>query len=508
MSARRGPLARSYPAAVGLVVFSLIPFLALTSALQPLSPVLSRSLHLSTGALQLTSGMSDGAYAIGTVLAVQFAARLPQRRMLVIYTTLFVIASVVTALAPTPGLFIAGHIMQGLLTSLMLIAAVPPLIIGWPVERMPWTVGIMNLGIFGAVAAGPAIGGLQASAGAWRPLFWMVAGCAVLAWLFSLLSYEDVGPQDESAPWDLLSLALATGGCAAVFFGASELYDHAFLSVVVSLPMIAGLVAIIVLVVYQYAIRRPLIPVRSLATTKPVAGILIAMCAGAASVGAGGLVGQVLQSRTSSGHSAVLLLPELGGALLSAVIFGALLRTRLMSALPFLGLASLAGGVAVLVGLLHGALYLVLIGSGMIGVGVGAAVAPALFVAGFSVRSEEIQRVVAIVELLRAVAAFAAGPLIMHIAVTVDGGIARQGYATGLWICFGIAVGGLLLAGYLFVLGRARFEAPDLERWSGGEGPAWSSPRLAAGIRQDPAGARQDRLAHRAHGRGAEHEPA
>jgi len=42
------------------------------------------------------------------------------------------IGSVMTAAAQNAGMFIAGHIIQGLCTSLLLIAAVPPLAIGYP----------------------------------------------------------------------------------------------------------------------------------------------------------------------------------------------------------------------------------------------------------------------------------------------------------------------------------------------------------------------------------------
>ena len=34
---------------------------------------------------------------------------------------------------------------------------------------------IMNMCIFGAVALGPFVGGVQAQSNAWRPLFWIVA---------------------------------------------------------------------------------------------------------------------------------------------------------------------------------------------------------------------------------------------------------------------------------------------------------------------------------------------
>ncbi|HEY3728809.1 MAG TPA: hypothetical protein VGL51_16650 [Solirubrobacteraceae bacterium] len=80
----RGPLADSYLGAVALVVFALIRYLALTSAITPLDPILSKDVGLSKQALELTSGMANAAYAFGTVLAVQFAVHLRGRWMLVL----------------------------------------------------------------------------------------------------------------------------------------------------------------------------------------------------------------------------------------------------------------------------------------------------------------------------------------------------------------------------------------------------------------------------------------
>ncbi|HWE34772.1 MAG TPA: MFS transporter [Solirubrobacteraceae bacterium] len=479
----RGPLANSYPAAVLLVVFALIPYLALTSAMTPLMPVLSKSLGLSQQSLQLTNGMANAAYAFGTVLAVQFAVHLPARRMLLVYATLSVISSVLTALAFTPGFFIAGHILQGLFTSLMLIAAVPPLVVGWPASKMPWTAGVMNMCIFGAVALGPVIGGVQAGALDWRPLFWIVAGAGAIALLFVLLTYEDQPAQDRSAPWDFVAIVLAGGGSAAAFFGASELETHPMLSSIVFIPLLCGVAMIVTLIVHQYSVKRPLMPVRQLATTKPVAGILAAMSAGAASVAVIELTQQALKSTTSPIHGAMLFWPQFGGALMAAMAFALLVRTRWLVAVVFSGLALLSGGIAILTGVATGPHVLVVVGSGLVGLGVGSAVAPALFVAGFSVSSAQIQRVFALIELLRAVAAFLAAPIILHLAMTVDGGSRGAGVNTAMWVCFAIAVGGGLLALYMFILGRARLERPNLERWLSGDGPAWQSPPLAAGIR-------------------------
>ena len=99
---------------------------------------------------------------MGTVLAVQFAQHLPQRRMLLGYAVLLVVGSILAAAAQNAGMFIAGHVIQGLCTSLLLIAAVPPLAIGYPANKLRDTAVIMNMCIFGAVALGPFVGGLQA----------------------------------------------------------------------------------------------------------------------------------------------------------------------------------------------------------------------------------------------------------------------------------------------------------------------------------------------------------
>src|ERR1700710_806103 len=165
-----GPLVDSYWAAVLLVVCALVPFLGLSSALQTMLPVLGPGVHLSPQALSLTLGMANAAYALGTVLAVQLAVHYPQRRLLVAYAGMFTIGSLLCATAFTPGLFVAGHVIQGLFTSMMLIGAAPALVLGWPSTRLPTTAAVMNLGIFGAVAAGPLFGGLEANSDAWRPI--------------------------------------------------------------------------------------------------------------------------------------------------------------------------------------------------------------------------------------------------------------------------------------------------------------------------------------------------
>jgi MFS family permease len=478
----KGPLANSYVGALLLVVCALTPYLVLSTALAPVRPLLGASVGLSPQAFELTSGMANAAYAFGTVAAVQLAVHLPIRRLLVAYASLLVVGSVLAAGAWTPGLFIAGHVLQGLCTSLLLIAAVPPLVVGWPAAKTRWSATTMNMCIFGAVALGPVVGGVQAGAHQWRPLLWIVAGVSAVALLLSVLTFEDQPPADRSAPWDWVAQMLAGTGCAVAFFGASELQTHRMLSVIVFVPLMVGVALLVALVAYEFRTREPLMPVRRVATTLPLAGIIVAMCAGSASIALMELVHAALHTSVPPAHAATLFWPQFGAALAVTAIFAAVFRTRWIPLLALAGLVSIAAAAAVVSGVARGPHALVTVGSGLLGLGVGAAVAPALFIAGFSQRSQLIQRVFALVELLRGVAAFLAAPIILHLAKTT-GATPAAGTGIGVWVCFGIACFGALVAVYVWVLGRAPLRAPRIEQWLDGDEPALESPPLAAGIR-------------------------
>jgi MFS family permease len=481
---RQGRLAGRYPAAAAMVVFALIPYLALSAALQPLTPIIARSLHTSLQTMSLGSGLANAGYAVGTVLAVALAQHLPQRRLLVGYAALLVLGSILTATAQNPAMFITGHVLQGVCTSLMLIAAVPPLALGFGKARLRETAVIMNLCIFGAVALGPTIGGIQAQAGGWRPLFFVVAGVSLGALMLTILTFEDAPAANRSAPFDPLAIALAAGGSVAAFFGASQLLTHKFLDPVALVPLLTGLALIVLLIVYQFRAKRPLLTIRSMLTsTMPVAGVVVALCAAAASVSATALTAAMLAGRYGPLHVGLLYLPELGGAVLTAFALGAVISRRQMHYLPLVGMVFLAAGIAVFLVQVPSSEATTLIGSGLTGIGLGASVAPALFVAGFSLPSASLQRVFAIVELLRAVAAFMIAPVFAHLAATVGGSL-RSGTEIALWIGFGLAVGGAVIGVALYLLGGARPQAPDLDRFLAGEAPAWYSPPLLAGVRR------------------------
>jgi MFS family permease len=120
----------------GLIVLFLVPYLGVSGALQPLTPIIATQLHASEQTISIGYGLANAGYAVGTVLAVQLAQHLPQRRLTVAYAALLVNGSVLAATATGAPVFIVGHVLQGLCTSLLLIASTPPLILGYPVGKL------------------------------------------------------------------------------------------------------------------------------------------------------------------------------------------------------------------------------------------------------------------------------------------------------------------------------------------------------------------------------------
>jgi hypothetical protein len=90
--------------------------------------------------------------------------------------------------------------------------------------------------------------------------------------------------------------------------------------------------------------------------------------------------------------------------------------------------------------------------------------------------------VFAIIELLRAVAAFMIAPIFAHFAVTAGDSL-EQGTGMALWIGFGLAVAGAVAFVDLHAAGGARPQTPDIDRFLMGEIPAWYSPPLLARLR-------------------------
>jgi MFS family permease len=474
----------TYALAVAVALLGLCPNLVLSTGLLPLTPLLARDLGTSTTWLQVASGLSNAAFATGVVFAAQLAQRHVQRRLFLGYAAAFVAGSVLVAVATSVAPFLLGRVLQGGATGLMLISALPPLVTRFGVGRLPVTVALVNLGLFGATTLGPLVGGLTAGADAWRALAWAVAGVGVLAWAATALGYPASEPPDPDLPVDGPALALATVGTLLTFLATSLLVTVSLASPSFWVPFVLGLGSIVALVVVERRRDPSLMPVRELSTQLPVTGTLVAMIAGAAFVTVVELVQLHLSSVAKLEPSAAgwLFWPMPLGLLVAAVALGAVFRTRYLPVLVNVGLLALAGGCALLLGLsATGGTGLVPYASALLGFGAGATVTPGLFLAGLGVRAHLLGRAFALVQLLRLTTSFAVGPVVVHLARGSSS--LADGVHLGVWVSLALCLAGLVVSLAVPALSGARLVRPDLEAWLEDGDRGIASPAAGAQVR-------------------------
>lgn len=480
---QRIPLAGNYPAAVTLALLALCPYLVLTTATSLFRPALMDELGASAFDLQLAAGLSNAGYAFGAVACADLVMRLPRRHVYLFCEGGFVLATVVATTAQEYAQFAIGSILGGLFTGMLLVAALPPLIMGHGVDRLPTTGAVFSLGLFGVVTSGPLLGGLVGEYGGWRYLYTSIAVLAAVGLSFGVLAFEPNEPPGRGTAFDWSAIPFAFGATVLPFFGVAWLTRGSFSDTEFFVPLIVGLLLGVLLVAIQYRKTSPLMPVRPISNTLPVTGTAGAMIVGASFTTLVELAETYLLEvrRNTPLEVGALVTPQLLGAGVAAVLLYFAVRTRWMPYLALSGLVSVVVGAALMVGVdSSSAAVLIPVSAVFLGFGAGAGVTPALFLAGFSVPIWQIGSTFALVELLRSEAAFLVGPVIGHLAL--DTGL-PDGFTMGSWIALIIALGGGVLLIGVYLLGGARPHAPELDVWMANEGAAYHSPPLGARIR-------------------------
>jgi EmrB/QacA subfamily drug resistance transporter len=135
-----------------------------------------------------------------------------RRRALLAGITLFGVASIFCALAPSAGVVIAMRAVQGLGAALIFPVSVSVLTNAFPAQRSGEAIGFAY-GIAGlGNAAGPLVGGLLTQTLGWRAIFWLLVPLAAAA--LAIASRFVPESSDPSVPrrLDLIGLALITTG--------------------------------------------------------------------------------------------------------------------------------------------------------------------------------------------------------------------------------------------------------------------------------------------------------
>jgi MFS family permease len=478
------PLAGRWSTALAMALLAMAPFVVLSTASFPISQVQGRDLGTGPAGLQVANGLANAAYALGVVVAADLSQRFPGRRLYLACTAVFAAASAAAAMAPDIGWFATGRVLQGAATGMLLVVALPPLVTRHGAGRVPLTVALVNLGLFGGATVGTTIGGLAAGPGQWRWLFAALGAVALAGFVIGLLGFERDSADSPHMGFDPSGIPLAAAATALPFLGVSLLAAAPRPEPVPLVLVAVGLAALVALVVREYRKDRPLMPVELIAHTLPVTGIGAAMLTGA---GFTTLVELAVTRLRADGLGApqigLVLATQVAGMALALYLITTVLRTRWLPVLVLGGLLTIgvAGALLAAAGTLPAVPVVAVVGA-LLGLGAGAGVGPGLFLGALSVPAPRLGPAFALVQLLRAEAAFLIAPLVLRIA-TAGPDPAAGVHGAAVVVAVAAGVGAVLLTGVL-LLGGSPPQAPRLDRWVDGDGPAYDSPPVAAVLRR------------------------
>jgi len=484
------PLQGRYTPMLLSALFALIPYILITSASPFYREQVMHYVGANANAMSVISGLSVAGYAFGALFSGDLVNRFKQRHLFILQELVFILGWALAAGAPNVYFYGAGRVLAGFATGMLLVTALPPVIRRFPPERLSITAAFINIAFFGAIAAGPLLGGVIALAHAWRGLNAGFAAFGVVTVLMAWLTLPDQDPPNPSMKFDVAGLLLGFATTTLMFWGSGELRGHSFADPIVAVPLGVGLIAFIALMLVEYHEEEPLAPVKKMWTTIPVVGTLIAMAGGGVFVTFVELLTEQLirVEHREPLAAGFLFWPQVLGALITAALLGVLFRTRFLPVLIFAGMLLLIAGGTMLLAYDAGAgTPFVLATTALLGLGAGATVSPALFFTGFSLQAALLGRIFALIELVRSVADFILSPVLLKVArVTtlspqpVDlGGIHQAAFVT-----LTIAIAWTIIPLALLLLGGSALPKPNIAAWLKENKPAVDSPRLLALLRK------------------------
>lgn len=493
-AARQGiprPFEQSYGVSLGVAIAALVPFIFVTTAFTFYRKQAGAEIGVSDTALEVIAGISTAGYAFGAMLGGDLIQRFRQRLLFPLSEGLFVIGCLLTAIASGAVAYGSGRVLMGFATGLLLVIALPPVIRRFPPEKMPITAAAVNIGFFGAVTAGPLLGGAVASEHVWRWFYAALGAAALLNLTLALFTFPHQPPPNPGLKFDRSGVLLALAATVLPFWATGELTAVGFDSYRFTVLLSMGLVCLLAMLLIEYYKQEPLSPVKPMWNTFPAVGLIAAMIGGGAYIAflSLGIQLQIQVLHRNLFEAGIAWWPQVLGLLIAAAALGLLVDSRFLPVLVLAGMLLLIGAGALLVVLDSRNSQIILpAAAALLGCDAGATVSPGLWMASFSLPSQMVGRTFALVELVRSEADYLLAPIVLQVAAVSSGGhpLTASGIHEALWITLLIAIASTAFGVLIFLLGTACLVRPDLRAWLRQNQPAFQSPAFGATIRRDP----------------------
>jgi EmrB/QacA subfamily drug resistance transporter len=205
------------------------------------------------------------AFAVLLIPAGRLGDLFGPKRLSLIGLALFTAASAACGLSGDASQLIAARVAQGVGGALLTPQVLPFITALFAADRRGAAFGVNGAVIGLATVAGPTLGGFIVTNADWRWIFFINVPVGVVAFVATVVLVPDLRP-GRSHSFDLLGVVLATASLLAIVFGLIEgqRYSWSTITGALTIPELigAGVVLLILFVVWESRQREPLVPLR------------------------------------------------------------------------------------------------------------------------------------------------------------------------------------------------------------------------------------------------------
>jgi EmrB/QacA subfamily drug resistance transporter len=285
-------------------------------------PAIGRNFHAGVSSLQwVVDGYTltlAGLLLLGGTLGDSYG----RRKMFVVGTVWFAVASLLCGLAPSVGILIAARALQGVGGALLTPGSLAILQASFAQNDRMAAIGAWS-GLGGvATAIGPFVGGYLIDAVSWRLVFFINLPVAAVVVAISARHVPETKAPGPAPPLDIRGAACISGALAGITYGLIAASSYGWGSVAVLVPLAVGLALLGLFVLVEDKEPNPMLPLGLFKSRQFTAANAVTFVVYGALGGLLFLVPVVLQ--VSHGYSPV----EAGASLLPVTFIMLLLSSR------------------------------------------------------------------------------------------------------------------------------------------------------------------------------------
>ncbi|UJL45060.1 DHA2 family efflux MFS transporter permease subunit [Virgibacillus sp. NKC19-16] len=203
------------------------------------------------------------ALAILIPITAYLIDRFKTRTLMMSAMTLFSLGTLLGLFAPSFEVLLAGRIIQGMGSGMMMPLMQTLLFLVYPREKRGYAMGLAGLVINVAPAIGPPISGVLLNYFQWRSLFLLTLPVAAVILLLIYVFMRNVTQQRETQI-DILSILLSTIGFGGILYGFNSIESTGVSGASTIISISIGVLSLGLFVVRQLRLKTPILELRVL----------------------------------------------------------------------------------------------------------------------------------------------------------------------------------------------------------------------------------------------------